>query len=102
MTSFALGFHNKIVKEGIDPTSDEYYEKVNSRMREVFPDNFGETSNEDEGRETRKSTNVVAAATRSTAPKKVKLTRSLVSIAKTLGVPLEDYAKQVANNMRSQ
>jgi|TARA_R110000823_G_scaffold312618_1_gene439407 hypothetical protein len=99
MTSFALGFHNKIVKAGIDPTSDEYYEKVNSRMREVFPDSFEEASNNDDGQRTRKRTNVVASATRTTAPKKVKLTKSQVSIAKKLGVPLEDYAKQVANDM---
>jgi uncharacterized protein (UPF0303 family) len=68
-------------------------------MREVFPDSFEEASNNDDGQRTRKRTNVVASATRTTAPKKVKLTKSQVSIAKKLGVPLEDYAKQVANDM---
>ena len=40
MTSFALGLHNKLVKEGVSPQSDDYYEKINSRMRQIFPDNF--------------------------------------------------------------
>ena len=100
MTALALGLHNELVEEhGLDPTSDEYYERINSRMREVFPDSFEEDSNNDYGQRTRKRTNVVASATRTTAPRKVKLTRSQVSIAKKLGVPLEDYAKQVANDM---
>jgi hypothetical protein len=100
MTALALGFHNELVEDhGLNPTSDEYYEKIDSRMREVFPDSFEEASNNDDGQRTRKRTNVVASATRTTAPKKVKLTRSQVSIAKKLGVPLEDYAKQVANDM---
>jgi hypothetical protein len=96
MTSFALGFHNKLVGKGVDPTSDDYYEQVNARMRQVFPDNF-----EDIDPVTRnKPANVVASATRTVAPKKVKLTKTQVSIAKRLGVPLEDYAKQVAIEMR--
>lgn len=101
MTSFALGFHNKLVKNGIDPTSDEYYEKLNSRMREVFPDNFEEASTQDEevGRKKQPSSNVVAPATRTTGPKRIKLTKSQVAIAKKLGVPLSEYAKQVANEM---
>ena len=100
MTGFALGYHNELtVQHGIDPTSDEYYEKVNSRMRQVFPDQFGNT---DTGVAKRplKSGNVVAASTRQTSPKKVKLTKTQVLIAKKLGVPLELYAKQVANEMR--
>ena len=40
MTAFALGLHNKLTKDGVDPQSDEYYEKINSRMRQVFPDQF--------------------------------------------------------------
>jgi hypothetical protein len=98
MTSFALGLHNKLVKQGVDPKSDEYYEKINSRMRQVFPEQFEETEAEDKPK--RKS--VVAPATRSTAPKKVRLTETQVALAKKLGVPLELYAKQVAEEMRKQ
>ena len=103
MTSFALGLHQKLVKSGIDPKSDEYYEKINSRMRQVFPDQFADEG-DDEPEETkpRRKTNVVAPATRSTAPKKIVLTQTQVALAKRLGVPLEEYAKQVAMEMRKQ
>ena len=103
MTSFALGLHQKLVKQGINPRSDEYYEKINSRMRQVFPDAFDDIE-DDEPEETkpRRKTNVVAPATRSTAPKKIVLTQTQVALAKRLGVPLEEYAKQVAMEMRKQ
>lgn len=102
MTAFALGLHNKLTKEGVDPKTDTYYEKINARMQQVFPDQFDDGI-EDEPEETkRKSSNVVAPATRSTAPKKIRLTQSQVAIAKKLGVPLETYAKQAAALMRKQ
>jgi hypothetical protein len=97
MTSFALGFHNKLVGKGVDPNTEDYYEQVNARMRQVFPDNFEDI---DPVTQTRKPTNVVAPATRTVAPKKVKLTKTQVSIAKRLGVPLKLYAEQVAEEMR--
>ena len=96
MTSLALGLHNKLVKQGVSPQSDEYYETIDSRMRQVFPDNF------EEAEPKRKKTQVVAPATRSTAPKKVTLTRTQVQIAKRLGLTPEQYAKQVAIDMRKQ
>ena len=99
MTSFALGLHQKLVKNGVDPTSEEYYESINSRMRQVFPENFEEA--EPEPKQVRKS-NVVAPATRSVAPKKITLTQTQVALAKRLGLPLEVYAKQVAEEMRKQ
>jgi Pyruvate/2-oxoacid:ferredoxin oxidoreductase gamma subunit len=104
MTAFALGLHQKLVKSGMNPTSDEYYESINSRMRKVFPEQFGEADLEDEQPKAKPQarSNVVAPATRSTAPKKIVLTQSQVSIAKRLGVSLEDYAKQVALEMRKQ
>lgn len=103
MTSFALGLHNKLVKGGVDPTSDEYYEKINSRMRQVFPENFEseESVAEPEKVEKRTKSNVVAPATRSSTPKKVTLTQTQVNIAKRLGVPLELYARKVAEQMRN-
>jgi hypothetical protein len=99
MTSFALGLHQKLVKQGVDPRSDDYYEKINSRMRQIFPDQFDDE--EDAPRPRRKS-NVVAPATRSTAPKKIVLTQTQVALAKRMGVPLEEYARQVAIEMRKQ
>lgn len=103
MTSFALGLHQKLVKQGVNPRSDEYYEKINARMRQVFPDAFdGVEEDEPEETKPRRKTNVVAPATRSTAPKKIVLTQTQVALAKRLGVPLEEYAKQVAMEMRKQ
>jgi len=103
MTSFAFGLHTKLVNEGIDPQSDEYYDRIDARMREVFPAQFDDGI-DDEPKEVSKPkpSNVVAPATRSTSPKKVKLTQSQISIAKKLGVSLEDYAKQAANLARKQ
>ena len=98
MTGYAMGLHDKLVtEEGLDPSSDEYYETINSRMQKLFPDNF---EGEAEETESKRRSNVVAPATRSTAPKKVRLTQTQVAIAKKLGVPLELYAKKVAEEMR--
>lgn len=99
MTGFALALHNKLIKSGVDPTSDEYYERVNARMRQVFPDAF-ESEKQTNAQSSSRKSNVVAPATRSTAPKKIVLTKSQVEIAKRLGVPLELYARKVAEEMR--
>jgi hypothetical protein len=98
MTSFALGLHQKLVKQGVNPQSDEYYEKINARMHQVFPDQFEEA---DEPAEPRRKS-VVAPVTRSVAPRKITLTKTQVALAKRLGLPLEIYAKQVAEEMRKQ
>ena len=101
MTSLALAVHEKLVEEeGIDPQSDTYYERIDARMREKFPEKFQDGNGGNE-KPTRRST-VVAPATRSTAPRKVVLTPSAVSIAKRLGIPLELYAKKVAEGMRNE
>lgn len=99
MTALALGYHTKLVENGTDPTSDEYYEKLNSRMHQVFPEEFGDGEPPSQG-EPRQKSQVVAPATRSTTPKKVKLTQTQVALAKRLGIPIEEYAKQVAIEMR--
>jgi uncharacterized protein (UPF0303 family) len=102
MTAFALGLHNKLTKEGVDPKTDTYYERINARMQQVFPDQFDDGIEDQPETTQRKSSNVVAPATRSTAPNKIRLTQSQVAIAKKLGVPLEIYAKQAAELMRKQ
>jgi hypothetical protein len=99
MTAYAMGVHSKLVKQGVDTTSNDYYETINSRMRNTFPEEFGETE-ELEERPSKRQSNVVAPATRSTAPRKVRLTQTQVAIAKKLGVPLDLYAKKVAEEMR--
>jgi len=99
MRGYAYGLHTKLVKEGVDPRSDEYYETIDSRMRTTFPDYFQE---EPEVEKPKRQSNVVAPATRSTAPKKVKLTQTQVALANRLGVPLEEYAKQAALEERRQ
>ena len=100
MTAFAMGVHNKAVNEGLDPSSDEYYERIDSRMRSTFSNYFGEGEQPEEQETKKRKSNVVAPAARSTSPKKVTLTRTQVAIAKKLGVPLELYAKKVAEEMR--
>ena len=95
MTAVALTVHRKLVESGVSPTSDEYYERINTRMRQVFPDAFSS------GKTVKKSS-VVAPATRSTAPKKIVLTKSQVNIAKRLGLTNQQYARAVAEEMRKQ
>lgn len=100
MTGWALGLHQKLVREGIDPQSDDYYDRINRRMRQLFPDQF--ESEDDTPAEKPRRSNVVAPATRSVAPKKVVLTESQVKLAKRLGLTPEQYARQVAIELRNQ
>ena len=94
MTYTAFDLHKKLTEEeGFDPNTDEYYKEVDKRMRLDFPHKFGNT----ETKESTKPTQTVASATRSVKPGRqtVRLTSSQVAIAKKLGVPLEEYAKQL-------
>ena len=94
MTYTAFDLHKKLVdEEGYDPASDEYYAEIDKRIRLEFPNKF-DTTNEN----TTKPTQIVASAKRSvnkSGRKTVRLTPSQVAIAKKLGVPLEEYAKQM-------
>tara|TARA_R110000822_G_scaffold14535_7_gene51008 strand:+ start:2120 stop:3076 length:957 start_codon:yes stop_codon:yes gene_type:complete len=99
MTAYALGLHEELVNDGFSAGSDEYFKRVDTEMRDRFSDVFESEKTGDAPSSPRKS-NVVAPATRSTAPRKVVLTRSQVEIAKRLGVPLELYARKVAEEMR--
>ena len=99
MTSFALGLHEKLVKNGVDPTSDDYYERLNGRLRQVFPENFSDGVEKQEEKPKRTSSNVVAPASRSVAPKKITLTQTQVALAKKLKIPLDLYARKVAEGM---
>ena len=99
MTSFAYGVHEKLVREkGIDPQSDEYYEKIDSRMKQVFPDFFGSNAS---AVSANSQSSVVAPATRNNGakPRKVQLTATQVALAKRLGVTPEQYANQLVKDM---
>jgi hypothetical protein len=91
MTSLALAVHKKLVDSGYDPRTDDYYERINARMREVFPDYFGETKKE----QPKRPATVVAAPTRTSGKKKVTLTKSQEALARRFGLTNEQYAKEV-------
>ena len=96
MTYTAFEIHKDLTeKEGFDPSSDEYYAEVDKRIKVDFPHKFGKN----ESKQSTAPVQTVASATRSVKPgrKTVKLTSSQVAIAKKLGVPLEEYAKQLKN-----
>ena len=99
MTYTAFDIHKKLVEEeGYDPKTDEYYEEVDSRIRVEFPHKFDKVENT--STERAKPAQTVASANRSAKSgrkKTVKLSPSQVAIAKRIGVPLEEYAKQVNN-----
>jgi hypothetical protein len=98
MTFTAFEIHKDLVdKEGFDPKSDEYYAEIDKRIRVDFPHKFDKSDN----KYTTEPVQTVASAKRSVKPgrKTVRLTSSQVAIAKKLGVPLEEYAKQLKNTM---
>ena len=93
MTYTAFEIHKDLVAEGFDPQSTEYYAEVDNRIKVDFPHKFGTTGT----KHTTKPVQSVASANRSvkSGRKTVRLTSSQVAIAKKLGVPLEEYAKQI-------
>lgn len=116
MTAFALGLHSELVEDrGINPTSNAYYQEIDSTMRKKFPEQFGsyedddtppqevsEPVDEETPRRATKPATVVAPASRSTPPNRIRLKASEAAIARRLGVPLELYAKQVAQLKRGE
>ncbi len=93
MTFTALAHHKKLLREGYDPKSDEYYEEINSYIRDQFPNKFEQKEQVKE-----KAPQTVAGTSRTSktsGSRKVKLTPSQVAIAKKLGLTLEQYAKYV-------
>ena len=110
MTGYAYGLHETLIQnEGIYPTSDQYYQEVDKRMRQRFPEFFGEeevpVGNEQvvETVISKKPSNVVAPATRNNGamPRKVQLTGTQVALARRLGLTPEQYAKQVAKEVQN-
>ena len=95
LTSAAMGIHEDLLQEGIDAESDEYYNQINKRMKEYFPQKFAQDTTEVKQATREPVQNVASVSRRSGGRKSVKLTKSQVVIAKKLGVPLEEYAKYV-------
>lgn len=104
MTSLALGLHQKLVRQGVDPRTDEYYRRVDEAMKKRFPEYFDGQGPEEEPEEQpqsrakekpRKPATVVAPATRSTAPNKVRLTQTQLALAKKFRLTPEQYAKEM-------
>jgi len=95
LTSAAMGIHEDLIQQGIDAESDEYYNQINKRMKEYFPQKFAQETTEVRQATREPVQNVASVSRRSGGRKSVKLTKSQVVIAKKLGVPLEKYAKYV-------
>src|SRR6056300_74327 len=95
LTSAAMGIHEDLIQQGIDAESDEYYNQINKRMKEYFPQKFAQKTTEEVRTTKELVQNVGSVSRRSGGRKSVKLTKSQVVIAKKLGVPLEEYAKYV-------
>jgi len=98
MTAFALGLHQKLVATGVDPRSDEYFDRVDGRLKQVFPEVFNDVkgANPVKAEPTKKPANVVASATRSSGAKKViKLTATQARLAEKYGLSHKQYAQEI-------
>ena len=99
MTGYAYGLHEKLVRSGVDPRSDEYYNQIDRAVRRMFPDRF-DIGKIEEAAPHRQAGNVVAPAARSgKKPRKVQLTSTQVALAKRLGLSNEQYAAQLLKEM---
>ena len=96
LTSFALGLHQKLVNSGIDPRTEEYFERIDSRMKSTFPDVFGGDDRPKSGDSSKRRSTVVAPATRSSGVRKVQLTNTQLALAQKYGLTPQQYAAEVA------
>jgi len=96
VTSFALGLHQKLVNNGVDPRSDDYFEQIDARVKSKFPEVFG--GNEDRPRSVetpRRPSSVVAPASRSTGTRKIQLTPSQAALIKKYNLDPKKYVAEV-------
>jgi hypothetical protein len=89
------------VNSGIDPRSDDYFERIDARMKATFPDVFGGQGRPKSGDGSKKPSTVVASATRSTGAKKVQLSPTQVSLAKKFGLTPQQYAAELVKMEKS-
>ncbi len=98
LTSFALGLHQKLVTSGVDPRSDEYFERIDSRIQAKFPEVFGNSDEKPRSQpasSAKKPASVVAPATRSTGKRKVELTPTQAALVKKFNLDPQKYAQEV-------
>jgi len=96
VSSFALGLHQNLVNNGVDPRSDEYFERIDARIKSKFPEIFGETEDKPRNGDGKRPASVVASAARSSGTKKIQLTTTQVALAKKYGLTPQQYAAEVA------
>jgi hypothetical protein len=101
VTSFALGLHQKLVNNGVDPRSSEYFERIDARVKSTFPEVFGDAEDRKAADSPRRPTSVVAPAARSSGAKKIQLTPTQVALAKKYGLTPQQYAVEVAKLERN-
>jgi hypothetical protein len=95
LTAFALGLHQKLVATGYDPRSDEYFERIDSRMHQVFPEIYEGNTRSNKSSPAKRPATVVASASRSSGAKKnVKLTKTAARLADKFGISHEQYARE--------
>jgi len=97
ITSFALGLHQKLVSNGVDPRSDEYFEQIDARVKSTFPETFGVADEKprSSGTPAKKPASVVAPASRSTGKRKVELTPSQAALVKKFNLDPQKYAQEI-------
>ena len=96
LTSFSLGLHQKLVNSGVDPRSDDYFERIDARMKSTFPEVFGKDEKPKSVDGSKKPATVVASATRSSGARKVEMTPTQMALAKKLGLTPQQYAVELA------
>ena len=97
VTSFALGLHQKLVANGVDPRSDEYFEQIDARVKSKFPEVFGgeDEKPRSQGTPAKKPASVVAPASRSTGKKKIEFTPSQAALVKKFNLDPQVYAREI-------
>jgi hypothetical protein len=96
LTSFSLGLHQKLVNSGVDPRSDEYFERIDARIKSTFPEVFGKEEKPKSVDGSKKAATVVASATRSSGVRKVEMSPTQVALAKKFGLTPQQYAVELA------
>jgi hypothetical protein len=96
VSSFALGLHQNLVNNGVDPRSDEYFKRIDARMKSKFPEVFEDAEDKPRAGENKRPAPVVASAARSSGTKKIQLTTTQVALARKYGLTPQQYAAEVA------
>ena len=102
MTGTAYGVHERLVRdEGVDPESDDYYNRIDKEMRKRYPEKFEDVELEKPERQSQKVSAVAPVSRSVKQPRRITLTTTQVALAKRLGITSEQYAAQVAKDMQN-